>query len=100
MYEYTTPTITVKLTGVEFDQVDYVRVAIKGRGSQIVREVSVSSFDTEEGTASITLTQEETAAFGVGQITIQARIHYISGAVQATNKVTKQLGDVIDEVVI
>lgn len=100
MYEYTTPTITCKLTGVDWTDVDFVRIAVKGKKSQIVRQIPIADIDTTEDTASISLTQEETAAFGVGQVAIQARVHYASGTVQATNKVIKSLEDVIDEVVI
>ena len=60
MFTYTTPTITCTLTGVEFSQVDYVRIAVKGKASEIVRVVPISDIDTETGTAYITLTQEET----------------------------------------
>lgn len=100
MFTYTTPTITCTLTGAEFSQVDYVRIAVKGKASEIVRVVPISDIDTETGTAYITLTQEETAAFGKGQVSIQARIHYADGTVQATNKVFRDMDDVLDKVVI
>lgn len=100
MYTYTTPTITCTLTGIEFSQLDYVRIAVKGKASEIVRVVPISDIDTETGTAYITLTQEETAAFGKGQVAIQARIHYADGTVQATNKVLRDMDDVLDKVVI
>lgn len=100
MFTYTTPTITCTLTGAEFSQVDYVRIAVKGKASEIVRTVPISDIDTETGTAHITLTQEETAAFGKGQVAIQARIHYADGTVQATNKVLRDMDDVLDKVVI
>lgn len=100
MYTYTTPTVTCTLTGVDFTNVDYIRIAIKGKGSSIVREVAIDDIDTEEGSAAIELTQDETAAIGTGQIAIQARVHYEDGTVQATNKVVGQMKDVIDKVVI
>ena len=100
MYTYTTPTITCTLTGIDFASVDYVRIAIKGKAHLIVRSIPIADIDTEEGTAVIELTQEETAQLGTGQIAIQARIHYTDGSVQATNKVLKTLSEVIDKVVI
>lgn len=100
MFTYTTPTITCTLDGVEFSQVDFVRIAVKGKASEIVRTVPVADIDAETGETCITLTQEETAAFGKGQVAIQARIHYTDGTVQATNKVLRDMDDVLDKVVI
>ena len=68
MYTYTTPTITCILDGVDFSQVDYVRVAVESKKSEIVRVVPVTGIDTETGETSIKLTQEETAQLGKGQV--------------------------------
>lgn len=100
MYTYTTPTITCTLTGVDFASVDYVRIAIKGKNSSIIRVIPVADIDTEEGTAVVELTQEETTELGAGQVAIQGRIHYTDGSVQATNKVLKTMSEVLDKVVI
>ena len=100
MYTYTTPSITCTLTGVEFSTVDYVRIALKGKSSEIVKVVPIDGIDTETGEAIITLTQEETASLGKGQVAIQARVRYADGTVQATNKVLKDMNEVLDKVVI
>jgi hypothetical protein len=99
MYTYTTPTITCTLAGVEFGQVDVVRIAIKGK-CEVLRIVPAADIDAETGELSVKLTQEETASIGCGQISIQARVRYIDGTVQATNKVLSEMCDVIDKVVI
>ena len=99
MYTYTTPTITCILDGIEFEQVDIVRIAVKGK-TEIVKTVNAADIDTETGETSIALTQEETAQLGKGQIAIQARIRYVDGTVQATNKVLKEMNEVLDKVVI
>lgn len=100
MYTYTTPTITCKLVGVDFENVDIVRVAFFGRGSMVVREVDATDIDTENGSLVVTLTQSETAALDSGKVTIQARIRYTDGTVQATNNVVRMMSDVLDRVVI
>lgn len=100
MYTYTTPTITCTLTGLEFSQVDYVRIAIESKGYSLVRVVPAADIDTETGNTAIELTQEETAALGKGQVAIQARVRYLDGTVQATNKVLKDMYTVLDEAVI
>ena len=100
MYRYTTPTITCELSGVAFDNVDVVRIAVKGTNTLIVREVQ--SADITDSTVVIKLTQEETANLGEDNdiVSIQARIKYNDGTVQATNKVRTSLLDVLDKVVI
>ena len=100
MYTYTTPTITCTLTGIEFDQLDYVRIAVESKRCELVRTVPASDIDTETGVTSIKLTQEETSRLGKGQIAIQARVRYLDGTVQATNKVLRNMDKVLDEVVI
>ena len=100
MYTYTTPTITCALEGVEWSQVDYVRIAVESKKFEIVRVVPVADIDTETSETSIVLTQEETAQLGKGQVAIQARVRYADGTVQATNKVLKDMKDVLDKVVI
>lgn len=100
MYTYTTPTITCTLTGLELSQVDCVRIAIESKGYSLVRVVPAADIDTETGNTAIELTQEETAALGKGQVAIQARVRYLDGTVQATNKVLKDMYNVLDEVVI
>lgn len=100
MYTYTTPTITCKLTGLEFSQVELVRIAIKGRTAKLIKILTPSDFDIETGETAILLTQEETAALGQGQIEIQGRIKYQDGTVQPTNKIKKTMNDVLDKVVI
>lgn len=99
MYTYTTPTITCVLAGVEFDLVDIVRIAIKGK-DEVLKIIEASDIDAETGSLTVKLTQEETASIGSGQIAIQARVRYRDGTVQATNKVLRQMSDVIDKVVI
>lgn len=100
MYTYTTPTITCKFNRVTWTNVDYVRIAIKGRGTQVLRIVQIADIDTQTDTAIVHLTQEETRTLGQGQIGIQARLHYTDGTVQATNKVLNSMDDVYDKVVI
>lgn len=100
MWTYTTPAITCNLEGADLTNVDYVRVAVKGARCQVLKQVPIADIDTETGTLVIGLTQEETAALGKGQVTIQARLHYSNGTVEATNKVIRQMDDVLDKVVI
>lgn len=100
MYTYTTPTITCTLTGLEFSQVDYVRIAIESKKASLVKVVPATDIDAETGETAVTLTQEETASLGKGQVAIQARVRYLDGTVQATNRVLRDMSGVLDEVVI
>ena len=83
-----------------FNQVDHVRIALSSKSFDLVRIVPVADIDTETGEVIVKLTQEETAALGKGQVYIQARIRYKDGTVQGTNKVCKDMDDVLDKVVI
>lgn len=96
MYRYTTPTITCTFDGVDAETVSLVRIAISGKGDNIIKEFE----SIEEGTAVVTLTQEETASLGNGAVAIQARIKYEDGTVVATNIVQTALTDVLDKVVM
>ena len=101
MYTYTTPTITCTLQGAEFSQVDYVRVAFVGRlGRKLVKSIDIADIDAETGQFVIHLTQRETAMLGAGSIDIQARVRYNDGTVQSTAKITAEMKDMIDKVVI
>lgn len=99
MYTYTTPTLTCTLTGVTWANVELVRLALKGK-INIVREIPVSEVDTETNTVTIRLTQEETANLSPGKLVVQARIKYLDGTVQASDKYATMMDAVIDKVVI
>lgn len=99
MYTYTTPTVTCILEGVNFEQVDYVRVALKGK-AEVLKQVNISDIDTDHNSLSIKLTQKETASIGAGTMFIQARVHYTDGTVEATNMISTTMNDVIDKAVI
>lgn len=102
MYRYTTPSIICTLKGVDFSIVSFVRIAVKGESEPIVREIPISEIDPDTGIVKVELTQEETASLDAdnGMVTIQARIKYTDGTVQATNMVQNTLWDVLDKVVI
>lgn len=100
MYTYTTPTITCTFENAEFTNADYIRVVIGDGKACVIRQIPIEDVDIENSKAIITLTQIETAKIGSGTAAIQARIHYNDGTVVGTNKVFKQLHDMLDKVVI
>lgn len=91
--------ITCTLTGVDFTEVDFVRIAFTGRYGKVIRKIEPADVD-ENGSVVITLTQEETVKLGAGKITIQGRIKYDDGTVQPTSKVLAKMLDIADKVVI
>lgn len=102
MYRYTTPTITLKISEIDFSEVALFRVAFEKDDYQLIKEITPSDtgVDSEARTIMIELTQEETAAMSVGVVSIQMRIKFNSGRVAATETVTRAIKDVIDEAVI
>jgi hypothetical protein len=101
MYTYTTPSITLTISGLAdyIANVNYIRIAIKGK-AKVIREILAADFDTETESVTISLTQEETASIGNGQIAVQARIIYTDGTVQPTEKAFTTMHDIIDKVVV
>lgn len=102
MYRYTTPTLTLKLEGLDFDEVLLFRVAIEQNKIELLKVVDVSDpgVDAETSTVVVSLTQEETAQFKESPVAIQVRVKLANGKVLATNKVKKMVSDVLDEVII
>lgn len=100
MYRYTTPTLPIKIEGIDYETVDLIRIAIEQKGIEMLKEVTPEAVDPETSTIYIPLTQEETAALSTGFAEVQARIKFNSGAVLATNKVKLSVNDVLDEVII
>lgn len=102
MYQYTTPTLVLTLADVDFDDVATFRVAMENKGQQLLKEIAAddSSVDSENNTITIVLTQEETAAFSVGEAVIQVRVVFSDGSVLATAKKRFKVQPVLDEVVV
>ena len=102
MYRYTTPTLPVTIEDVNFSEVDFFRVALQIGATQLLFVVPAddASVDPQTHTIYISLTQEQTASLATGMAKIQARIKYSSGSVQATNKATVTIDDVLDQVII
>ena len=108
MYTYTTPTIPCTIKGVlNWDHVSFVRLAIKGQCTKLIREIPIADITVTEledhtfvGEFTVELSQEETAQLKSGILGMQARIKYDDDSVLPTNIVGKRLEDVIDKVVI
>lgn len=108
MYTYTTPTIPCTIKGVSnWDHVSFVRLAIKGQCTKLIREIPIADITVTEledhtfvGEFTVELSQEETAQLKSGILGMQARIKYDDDSVLPTNIVNKRLDDVIDKVVI
>jgi len=102
MYRYTTPTLPLTITDVDFTDVNYFRVAIEQGKTEMLKVVNVNdpNVDAENKTIYIPLTQEETAALLSGPAEVQVRIKFTNNAVLATNKANITVKDVLDEVII
>ena len=102
MYRYTTPTVTLKISGIDFSEVSLFRIGFKKGKHIVLREVAADDdmVDAAEGTIIVKLTQEETASLEAGIFKVQVRCKMANGDVLATEEVAKTLRDVIDEVII
>ena len=102
MYTYSTPTLPVEITGIDYTDVLFFRIAIRQADLKLVKTVDADDpmVDAEHETVYVPLTQEETACFKDGKVQIQARIKFSNGAVMPTNKATLSVEEVLDEVII
>ena len=102
MYRYTTPTLPVTITGLDFTDVSVFRIAIEQGNVELLKVVEADSpyVDAQNKTIYVPLTQEETASFKPGTVGIQARIKFTNNSVLATNMETLSMNDVLDEVII
>lgn len=102
MYRYTTPTLPITISDLDFDDVSLFRIAIEQGNIEMLKIVNADdpSVDTEHKTIYVPLTQEETSQFKDGMVQIQARVKFENNSVLATNKVSLPIKDVLDEVII
>lgn len=102
MYRYTTPTIPITISGLNFADVQLFRVKLEQGQTELLKIIDVSdpSVNQNKRTINLTLTQEETASFKIGKADIQVRVLFRSGEVQATKKAKVSVNEVLDGVVI
>ena len=102
MYRYTTPTLPITISDINFADVVLFRVAIEQGSTEMLKiiESSDSSVDAQNKTVYVPLTQEETAQFKDGMAQVQVRVKFANDAVLATNKAKVSVNDVLDEVII
>ena len=85
MIQYTTPTNTHIVKGIDLTGCD-VWVSYEQGKVEVDIKASDISFDGEDTTLSVTLTQEQTASFRVGKVTHQVNWVYPDGSRDATNQ--------------
>lgn len=102
MYRFTTPTIPITISGLNFSDVQLFRIKIEQGQTYLLKIINASdpSVDQNKRTINLTLTQEETASFKIGTADIQVRVLFTSGEVQATKKAKVSVKEVLDGVVI
>lgn len=89
MRQYTTPTQNFLVRGIDLTGCE-VHVTYSQLGYE--RDIIVQPEATEDGTMlNFTLSQEDTAAFKPGAVSIQINWKYPDGVRVATNKITDQV---------
>lgn len=94
MYQYTTPTITITFpSDIDVSNITSMVVSFKRASTILEKELSNCAIDATENTASITLTQSETASLGVGTVVVQAHLKignkvYVTDQMRTTNNYT------------
>lgn len=95
----TTPTITLTVTDVPLSGATIYLAFRQGR-HLLIKSGSDLTVDTAEGTVAVTLTQAETLQFAPGTCEIQIRGIYATGVSFATEIITDQVYDVIQNGII
>lgn len=102
MYRYTTPTLPITISDLDFSTVSLFRVAIEQNDVEILKVIDAedASVDAQHKTINVALTQEETASFKDGFVNVQVRAKLTGGSVLATKVAKLSVDDVLDEVII
>ena len=102
MYRYTTPTLPITISDLDFSAAELFRVAIEQDGVEILKVIDAddASVDAQHKTINVPLTQEETASFKDGVVEVQVRAKLTGGSVLATKVAKLSVNDVLDEVII
>lgn len=100
MYTYTTPTLQIRITGVDFSNAQKVEITIKQHTKDSDKKMVITDAERDGDTFTKVLTQEQSAEFKKGPVTIQARILTIIGDVIPTNKAVVPWEEVLNEEVL
>ena len=103
MIRGTTPTLTFKIkTDLDFDEVSKFEITFKSVSGTKERTWDENNLgiDPVEKQLTLTLSQEETLYFNVGEIDIQLRVKLNNDMVYASNVVTSTLDKILREGVI
>lgn len=101
MYRGTTPTLELRLkTQIDFGEIDKVYITL----ASVLNELTISeercTFDNENKTIQVTLTQEETLSFNESDIEIQVRMKLKDGKCYATSIANVSMQKVLKDGVI
>ena len=102
MYRGTTPTNTFK-SALDLSEADVVYITYKQRGQTVLEKQKADiTFTTEQQLYCMTigLTQENTLAFGAGDVAIQIRARFSDGRAVASNIITAPVSQILKEGVI
>ncbi len=102
MYQFTTPTLKLNISGIDFNDVKEFRVSFQKGMKKLTKiiEISDPKIDKENNLLYVDLTQRETASLPNGTAIVQARVVMSNGRVLATDAVEINVRPVIDEVYI
>ena len=94
----TTPTNTFTVD-VDLRQATALYVTYK-QNSRVILEKTLADATITETSVAVTLTQEETLAFGKGTVSIQIRAKFVDGVAIASNIITANVNAILKDGVI
>lgn len=93
----TTPTVTIKITGISVDLLSTIFVTFKQGQKEVTKDNQDTTIDVDSNSLKVSLTQEETLLFQKGQVGVQIRAKTISDDAIASQIVYKQMEDILYE---
>ena len=102
LFRYTTPTVKIDLTDLDFSTVALFRISFESGDAVVTKELGPSSpfVDSENRILYVKLTQEDTAKFREGRVNVQVKYKTQTGSVFATYVTTMPVDRILDESVM
>ena len=102
MIRGTTPTIVLKIKNPDFDMsaIDFVHISIADFSEKILKIIENPIIDIEEKTISYHLTQEDTLAFGIGTLSVQAKGKLLDGNIISHDPISLVLEKIQEETIL
>lgn len=100
MHRGTTPTLEIKLTGIDVSKLESIYITLKQYKKQVTKEMQDITVDEISNTLYVPLSQEDTLSLARGYVYVQMRAVTKEGLAVASNIAMKTMEEILKEGVI